>query len=90
MNHVGAVRRVYGKVQEVYYSREDENYILYIGDRFPYQDLSIVIPRSVARQITQNPEWYFDNQDIWSVGLIDLWEGKPEMIIRDSEQIRKY
>jgi hypothetical protein len=89
-DYIGTVRRVYGKVEEVYYSREDQNYILYIGDRFPYQDLSVVIPRNVAREITGTPEWYFNHEYVWLVGLIDIWEGKPEIIIRDEEQIRKY
>ena len=90
MDYVGSVQRVYGKVEEVYYSREDGNYILYIGAPFPYQDMSVVIPRNVCREITMSPEWYFENQHIWFIGLIDLWEEKPEVVIRDEEQIRRY
>lgn len=90
MGYVGSVQRVYGKVEEVYYSREDGNYILYIGAPFPYQDMSVVIPRKVCREITISPEWYFENQHIWFIGLIDLWEEKPEVVIRDEEQIRRY
>ncbi len=90
MGYVGSVQRVYGKVEEVYYSREDGNYILYIGAPFPYQDMSVVIPRNVCREITMSPEWYFENQHIWFIGLIDLWEEKPEVVIRDEEQIRRY
>ncbi len=90
MNSVGTVRRVYGKVEEVFFSREDYNYILYIGAPFPYQDMSIVIPRVVIRRLTRNPEWYFKNQHIWVIGLIELWEEKPEIVVRDEEQIRRY
>jgi hypothetical protein len=88
--NVGTVKRIYGKVEEVYYSAEDQNYVLYMGDRFPYHDLSVVIPRNIARRISASPEWYFDNEYIWFVGLIEMWEDKPEIIIRDEEQIRKY
>lgn len=88
--YAGTVRRIYGKVEEVFYSREDNNYVLYIGAPFPYQDLSIVIPQYVARDITRNPEWYFDNEMIWVVGLIQMWEGKPEIVVRDEDQIRRY
>lgn len=88
--YVGTVKRVYGKVEEVYYSREDQNYILYLGARFPFHDLSIVIPRQVARQISAYPEWFFRGEYVWLVGLIELWEDKPEMVIRDEEQIRTY
>jgi hypothetical protein len=90
LDYVGSVQRVYGKVDEVYYSREDGNYILYIGAPFPYHDMSVVIPRSVCREITVSPEWYFRDQYIWFIGLIDLWEEKPEVVIRDEEQIRRY
>jgi len=88
--YAGTVRRVYGKVADVYYSPEDENYILYIGSPFPYQDMSIVIPRNIARNISMSPKWYFDNEYIWVVGLINMWDGKPEVIVRDEDQIRKY
>jgi hypothetical protein len=90
MDYVGTVRRIYGRVEEVYYSREDNNYILYLGDRFPYQDLSVVIPENIAFRLTRSPMRYFNNQYIWMVGLIDMWEDKPEMVIRDEEQIRRY
>jgi hypothetical protein len=89
-DYAGTVRRVYGKVDDVYYSPEDENYILYIGAPFPYQDISIVVPKNVARNISMSPKWYFDKEFIWVVGLINVWEGKPEIIVRDEEQIRKY
>ncbi|MFA6128875.1 MAG: hypothetical protein WC699_16365 [Bacteroidales bacterium] len=88
--YAGTVRRVYGKVDEVYYSPEDENYILYIGAPFPYQDMSVVIPRNIARNISASPKWYFENEYVWVVGLINMWEGKPELIVRDEDQIRKY
>ena len=87
---VGTVKRLYGKVEEVYYSPEDENYILYIGAPFPYQDVSVVIPRHIANDISLSPKWYFENEHIWVVGLINLWEGKPEIVVRDEDQIRRY
>ncbi|MCX6223607.1 MAG: hypothetical protein NTV01_02435, partial [Bacteroidia bacterium] len=86
----GSVRRVYGKVDEVFYSPEDENYILYIGAPFPYQDMSVVIPKHIAQNLSRSPKWYFENEFVWVIGLINMWEGKPEIIVRDEEQIRKY
>jgi hypothetical protein len=88
--YAGTVRRVYGKVDEVYYSPEDENYILYIGAPFPYHDISVVIPRHIARDISRSPKWYFEDEYVWIVGLINMWEGKPEIVVRDEDQIRKY
>ncbi len=89
-NYAGTVRQVYGKVDEVYYSPEDENYILYVGGVFPYHDLSIVIPKDIAKNISMSPKWYFDKEFVWVIGLINVWEEKPEIIVRDEDQIRKY
>jgi len=87
---VGTVKRVYGKVEEVFYSPEDENYILYIGAPFPYQDVSVVLPKHIAQSISMSPKWYFEKEMVWVVGLINTWEGKPEIVIRDEDQIRRY
>ncbi len=89
-DYVGSVKRVYGKVEEVYYSPEDENYMLYIGAPFPYHDISVVVPRHIAQDITRSPKWYFENEHVWVVGLINQWEGKPEIVVRDEDQIRRY
>ncbi|MFA6127485.1 MAG: hypothetical protein WC699_09280 [Bacteroidales bacterium] len=89
-DYAGSVRRIYGRVDEVYYSRDDDTYILYIGDQFPYQDLSVIIPRHIAVTITGNPIRYFQHQYVWLIGLIDWWDEKPEVIIRDEQQIRRY
>ncbi len=88
--YAGTVRRVYGKVDEVYYSPEDENYVLYIGAPFPYQDISVVVPKGIAHNLSMSPKWYFEDEFVWIVGLINIWEGKPEIIVRDEDQIKKY
>ena len=88
--NIGLVRRVYGKVEEVYYSPEEENYILYFGAPFPYHDFSVVIPRHIAKEISLTPSWYFEDEHVWVVGLIEVWENKPEMVIHDEDQIRRY
>jgi hypothetical protein len=49
-----------------------------------------VIPRDIARNISMSPKWFFDKEFVWVIGLINVWEGKPEIIVRDEDQIRKY
>ena len=88
--YVGYVKRVYGRVEEVYYSSEDQNYYLYFGQPFPYHDFSVVIPRHIARQISLTPTWYFQNENVWVVGLIETWDNKPEIVLHDQDQIRRY
>jgi len=87
---VGTVQRVYGKVEEVYYNPDDETYTLYMGAPFPYQDVSVVIPKHIAQSFSLSPKWYFENELIWVVGLINTWENKPEIVVRDRDQIRRY
>jgi hypothetical protein len=90
MNYVGSVKRIYGKVEEVYYSEQDKTYTLYFGAAFPYHDFSVVVPRRVAKEFSWSPSWYFENEFVWAIGLIDLWEGKPEIVIHDEDQLRRY
>lgn len=90
INYVGSVKRVYGKVEEVFYSPEDRTYTLYFGAQFPYHDFSVVVPRDVAKNFSWSPSWYFEDEHIWVVGLIEMWEGKPEIVIHDEQQIRRY
>ncbi len=90
MNYVGSVKRVYGKVEEVFYSPEDQTYTLYFGAPYPYHDFSVVVPRGVAKSFSWSPSWYFEDEHVWVVGLIEVWEGKPEIVLHDEQQIRRY
>ena len=90
MNYAGTVKRVYGKVEEVYYSPEDKTYTLYFGAPYPYHDFSVVVPRNVAKSFSWSPSWYFEDEHVWAVGLIEMWEGKPEIVLHDEQQIRRY
>lgn len=90
MNYVGSVKRVYGKIEEVYYSPEDRTYTLYFGAQYAYHDFSVVVPRDVAKRFSWSPSWYFEDEHVWVVGLIETWEGKPEIVLHDEQQIRRY
>lgn len=90
INYAGSVKRVYGKVKEVYYSPEDRTYTLYFGAPFPYHDFSVVIPKRIAKSISWSPTWHFEDEHVWVVGLVDVWENKAEIVINDEDQIRRY
>lgn len=89
-NFVGDITRVYGRVVDTYYSWETDEYFLYFGDYYPYQDFSVVIPGDEARDFSRRPESYFLNQYMSVTGLISRFEGKPEMVIKRSRQIEVY
>lgn len=87
---VGEIARVYGRVVETYYSRETDEYFLYLGDYYPYQDFSVIIPGREARDFSRRPERFFNREYIEVTGLITRFEGKPEMMIKRSSQINVY
>lgn len=90
VDHIGQVRRVFGRVQETYYYPLSDEYFLYIGAFFPYQDFTVIIPGKIARRISRNPERYFLHEDIVVTGLITEYEERPEIIVKKRSQIERY
>jgi hypothetical protein len=90
MYYQGDVMTVYGRVTDVYYSRESDEYFLYFGPYYPYQDFTLIIPGYLARSYSRRPHRFFDNQNIAATGLITTFEGEPEMYVKESFQINLY
>jgi hypothetical protein len=88
--HIGEVTNIYGIVHQTWYSPETDEYFLYFGAAYPYQDFTVIIPGRKARRISHRPERFFQGRHIWVTGLISLYEGKPEMIIKRTSQIHLY
>lgn len=86
----GQFATVYGTVLDVYYSREYDEYYLYIGQHYPRHDFSIVIPGYLAREYSRYPGNYFLNEDICITGYIDSYSGKPEMLVKANTQFNVY
>ena len=86
----GEVMNVYGKVHEVFYSRETDEYMLYFGAYYPYHDLSVVVPGRIARRMSRWPAEYFERQHVIVTGLITSFEDKPEIVVRNTGQLRLY
>jgi hypothetical protein len=89
-DHIGHIRRVYGQVYETYYFPDADQYFLYIGAYYPYQDFTVILPGHIARRFSWNPEHYFENAFIEVTGLITEFDGKPEMEIRSRSQLDRY
>ncbi len=88
--YTGEIVNVYGRVIEAWYSRKTDEYILYFGARFPYQDFSVIIPGHRARQFSHRPELFFEGRYMWVTGLISLHNGQPEMVVMKKHQIHLY
>jgi hypothetical protein len=88
--YIGEVMNVYGQVSDVYYAPESDEYFLYIGPYYPYQDFTVVVPGWVARNYSYRPVTYFLNQNICITGLITAYDGIPEIVVKRNFQINVY
>ena len=50
----------------------------------------MVVPGNVARRYSWRPERYFLGEHVAATGLITMFEGNPEMVIRKKSQIDVY
>lgn len=87
---IGEVARVYGEVNSVWYARESDEYHLYIGAPYPYQDLTIVLEGRDARRYSNRPGRYFSGRHVAATALIGIYEGKPEMFLKNRKQLEVY
>jgi hypothetical protein len=88
--YIGEIATVYGKIIETEYSEENDEYYLYIGQEFPYQDFSIVLPGNTARTISLWPKSFFQGSHIAVTGLITSYNNKPEIVVKRANQIDRY
>jgi hypothetical protein len=88
--YIGDVAKVYGKVYDVYYEYQNDEYFLYFGDYFPYQDFSVVVPGIEARAYSRRPERFFSGSHIAVTGYVSDFEDKPEIVVRRASQIEIY
>jgi len=88
--HIGEVRNVYGRIHEVWYSWATDEYYLYFGSSYPYQDFTVILEGRDARRFSRHPEAYFGGRYIWVTGLVSHFEGKPEIMVRRRSQIHLY
>jgi hypothetical protein len=88
--YTGEIVNVYGRVTETWYSWRTDEYILYFGARYPYQDFSVIIPGHKARQFSRRPEVFFQGRYIWVTGLVSMHNGQPEMVVMKKHQVHIY
>lgn len=89
-NYIGEIARIYGRVTEVWYSDQSDEYYLYFGDYYPYHDFTVILDRRDAHRFSNNPIRFFTNRNILATGLVSLFDNKPEMLVRRSSQIDMY
>jgi hypothetical protein len=88
--YMGDVVSVYGRVSEVYYSRETDEYLLYYGAYYPYNDFTVIMPGWIARSYSRRPARFFTNREVAVTGLVTSFNGEPEIVVKESFQIHFY
>jgi hypothetical protein len=81
---------VYGRVYETYYDPQVNQFYLYFGSPYPRQDLTVVVTGRDARRLARKSAQYFIGWDFSVAGLITSWEGKPEVVINDKDQLQRF
>jgi len=88
--YVGEVMNVYGQITDIFYAAETDEYFLYFGAYYPYHDFTVVLSGEFARRYSHRPMRYFMNQYINVTGLITVFDGKPEIVVKRNFQFELY
>ncbi|MDB5206046.1 MAG: hypothetical protein JWR72_1121 [Flavisolibacter sp.] len=87
---VGDSVTVTGKVLTARYFADTKTQptLLNMGAPFPDQLLTVVIESADRKYFVENPEVYYLNKDIVVTGKIVLFKNKPQIVVRNKEQIK--
>ena len=88
--NLGEVARVYGRVFAAWYNRNTDEYLLFFGGNYPYQDFTMILPGHVARKFSRRPDRFFPGVHMTATGLITNYHGTPEMIVKQRKQLDLY
>lgn len=88
--HTGEVAAVFGRVYETYYDEIQDEFYLYFGAPYPQSDFTVVVTGREARKMRRYSPRYFIGRDFIVSGLITHWNGKPEIVINYSSQLKRY
>ena len=88
--NLGEVANVYGRVYASWYNNETDDFLLFFGGDFPYQQLTVVVPGHVAYKFSRSPENYFLGEHITITGLITTFDGSPEIVVKNKRQLGLY
>jgi hypothetical protein len=88
--NLGEVAMVYGRVYASWYNEETDDYLLFFGGDFPYQQFTAVVPGHVARKYSWRPARFFLGEHVTITGLITTYDGSPEIVVKDKRQLSLY
>jgi len=88
--NLGEVAMVYGRVYATWHNKETDDYLLFFGGDFPYQQFTVVVPGHIARKFSWRPERFFLGEHITTTGLITTFDGSPEIVLKHRRQLDLY
>jgi hypothetical protein len=88
--NLGEVAMVYGRVYATWYNAETDDYLLFFGGDFPYQQFTAVVPGYIARKYSWRPQKFFLGEHVTITGLITSYDGSPEIVIKNRSQLSLY
>jgi len=88
--NLGEVAMVYGRVCATWYNSDTDDYLLFFGGDYPYQQFTVVLPGHIARKFSWRPERFFLGEHLTITGLITTFDGIPEIIVKNRRQVGIY
>jgi DNA/RNA endonuclease YhcR with UshA esterase domain len=88
-SHVGDSVTVTGKVYGIKYfeSAKASPTLINIGAAFPNQLLTVVIYGEDRKRLELDPEKTFADADLSVTGKVELFKGKPQIVVTDKTQL---
>ena len=87
--HVGDSVTVCGKVFGGIFLEKSKNTptFLNVGDAYPANPLTIVIWGDLRKEFTEKPEEFYKGREVCVTGKVELYKGKPEIILNSRNQL---
>ena len=87
--HVGELAQVCGRVASTAHIAAVKGQPTFLNMERPYPDqpFNVVIWESARARFDAPPERAFDGKDICVTGLIETYDGKPQIVVTDPQQI---
>lgn len=87
--HIGDSVKVCGKAEGIRFLEkvQDQPTFINIGAAYPNQLLTVVIWGIVLSKFEKTPEDLFTDKEICVTGKIELYKGKPQIVILERKQV---
>ncbi len=90
-NHAGDSVKICSKIYGSKYleSAKDPLTLLDVGGKYPDNFLTIVIHDDAKKLFKKPPEEYYKGAQVCVTGRIQIFKGKPEIVVNDPQQIQE-